>query len=126
MPKLTIFFLLLSLSLSAWSTTYKIEGHCLGDYRGKTLRLEGRFPDVMRLATGRGSVYFDGREVARFDGEDFKVNVLMKSGTARNSYGDILEAKLFSITTKRALIERLSMRSEGLEIRDLTVQCVTK
>ena len=104
------------------TNVFALAGGCRGEYQGQEVLLnaygEGNDP---REASGTVSV--DGREVARFDGRDARINYLFQTAKVTNAQGDLAEGRVVSLLDKTGIITRLQVQGYGIDFRNVPVQC---
>ncbi len=113
--KMTVLVFLSLLSTLANALT----GNCVGT--------RGRDRIVVVLSgtqqNGSGSVSVAGRQVARFDGPDLRVNFVMQSIRARNAHGDVVEARVTNLSRQTGVLSRLIVPAYGINFSQVPVQC---
>lgn len=114
-------FIVFALSLMS-AQAFASRAGCNGTIQGKKFSFlaEG---SLNNRQDGTGYVRVEGREVARFDGAAADVNYLARKFTIRNDRGDVVEGKLHNIVNGRSTLRRLSIPSEGIEVRNAPVVC---
>ena len=101
------------------ANAYALVGNCVGSSRGEriVIVLEGD------QENGSGSVSVGGRLVARFDGPDLRVNLIMQSIRARNAHGDVVEARVTNLSRQTGVLSRLIVPAYGINFSQVPVQC---
>ena len=98
---------------------HALTGNCIGTSRGERI--------VVVLAgtqqNGTGSVSVGGRQVARFEGSDLQVNLIMQSIRARNAHGDVVEARVTNLSRQTGVLSRLVVPAYGINFSRVPVQC---
>lgn len=113
-------FALLSLVLSTGA--FAIAGGCKGMHEGKEVLAEG-YGEGNDPRNVSGTVTVDGQEVARFDGQDASINFLLLRGKVTNEHGDIVEAKVTSMTALTGTVTRLYVPAHGIDYRNIAMNC---
>lgn len=113
-------FAVLTLALSAQA--FAISGTCRGVHDGKEVIAEG-YGEGNDPRNVSGTVSVDGVEVARFDGQDASINFILLRGKVTNSYGDLVEGRVTSLTALTGLVTRLYVPAQGIDYRNIEMQC---
>ena len=95
---------------------------CAGAVRGVRI-LVNAVGTLTNPNAGSGSVNVGGRQVARFEGEDVRLNYLTQSMRARNDQGDLVEARVTNLNRGTGIINRLVVRAYGISYSRVPVQC---
>lgn len=95
---------------------------CTGTFQGKTLRFFAQ-GSLSNTSNGAGYVKINNREVARFEGAAANINYLARKFSIRNDRGDVVEGKLHNIVNGRSTLRLLSLPGEGVEVRNIPVNC---
>ena len=110
------------LTLSISCNVFAIAGGCKGMHEGVEVLANG-YGEGNDPRNVSGTVSVDGREVARFDGRDASINFLLLRGKVTNGQGDIVEAKVTSMTELTGVVTRLYVPAYGIDYRNIPMQC---
>lgn len=116
--------LALTITFSLSSAMASVAG-CEGKYKGKKLSFLAR-GSMSDTDDGIGYVKINGREVARFDGEEAQIRKWARKFSIRNDRGDIVEGKLNNIFNGNATLSRLVLPGEGINAKNVPVKCWMK
>ena len=100
-----------------------IKGGCRGTYRGKKIEFRGNLREMTNFSSGAGTLHYDNRVIANFEGNDLKVNLLLFSFKMRNDHGEMIDGRATNVSKMKANISRIYVPSYGIDITNLPVSC---
>jgi hypothetical protein len=99
-----------------------LNGSCWGG-RGTNAVVFSLTGNQGNTRSGTASVAVGGREVARFDARDVRINYVVQSIRAQNAHGDLVQAQVTNLSRQTGVLSRLVVPAYGINISRLPVQC---